>query len=102
MSVETPQLHESEPAHDAVVAVVIPCYRVRRQIGSVLSRLDATVSRIYCVDDACPENSAEIVEQHAEEDPRIYLIRHTENQGVGGAVLTGYQRAIRDGAEISM
>lgn len=100
MSVETPQQFESESPREMVIAVVIPCYRVRNQIEGVLSRLDAHVDHVYCVDDACPENSAEIIEQCAQQDSRIQLLRHDENQGVGGAVLTGYRRAIGDGADV--
>jgi dolichol-phosphate mannosyltransferase len=82
------------------IAVVIPCYRVRTQIGAVLGRIGPEVSHIYCIDDACPERSREIVEEFAQADSRVRLICHTENKGVGGAVLTGYRQALKDGAEI--
>jgi glycosyltransferase involved in cell wall biosynthesis len=86
--------------HDLVVAVVIPCYRVRHQIESVLMRIGPEISLIYCIDDACPEGSGEIVEQVALHDSRIQLIYHPTNQGVGGAMVTGYRRAIEAGADI--
>lgn len=101
MSVETPQSQiDAESPHADVIAVVIPCYRVRQQIESVLSRVPPHIRHIYCVEDACPENSGEVIEQSAKQDARVQLIRHDENQGVGGAVLTGYRRAISDGADI--
>jgi glycosyltransferase involved in cell wall biosynthesis len=81
------------------VAVVIPCYRVRRHILAVIAGLGPVVDRIYCVDDACPERTGELVEQ-ACGDPRVRVLRHAENQGVGGAVLTGYRAALGDGADI--
>jgi glycosyltransferase involved in cell wall biosynthesis len=86
--------------NDCVIAVVIPCYRVRRQIESVLMRIGPEVSLIYCIDDACPEESGEIVERVALHDARIQLISHQTNQGVGGAVVSGYRRAIEAGADI--
>jgi glycosyltransferase involved in cell wall biosynthesis len=86
--------------NDLVVAVVIPCYRVRHQIESVLMRIGPEISLIYCIDDACPEGSGEIVEQVALHDSRIQLIYHPTNQGVGGAMVTGYRRAIEAGADI--
>jgi glycosyltransferase involved in cell wall biosynthesis len=82
------------------VAVVIPCYRVRRQIGRVLRQIGPEVSLIYCVDDGCPEQSGEAAKEAAGDDPRFHLIVHERNQGVGAAVVSGYKQAIRDGAEI--
>jgi glycosyltransferase involved in cell wall biosynthesis len=86
--------------NDCVIAVVIPCYRVRQQIESVLMRIGPEISLIYCIDDACPEESGEIVEHVALHDARIQLIYHPTNQGVGGAVVSGYRRAIEAGADI--
>ena len=82
-----------------MIAVVIPCYRTRRQILDVLSRIDANVSRIYVVDDACPEGTGDLVEaSHA--DDRVRVLRHERNLGVGAAVVTGYRAALADGAQI--
>ena len=96
---QAPQF-KTEAPRNPVIAVVIPCYRVRDQVESLLARIGDEVSHIYCIDDACPENSSEIIERMAASDSRIQLIRHEENQGVGGAVVSGYRRAIEDGAEI--
>lgn len=82
-----------------MIAVVIPCYRVRRHILSVLSGIGKECDRIYVVDDACPEESGRLVEESCA-DPRVRVIRLEQNQGVGGATLAGYRRAIEDGAEI--
>lgn len=82
-----------------MIAVVIPCYRVRRHVLDVISRIDATVGRIYVVDDACPEKSGELV-THSLSDPRIRVLRHEHNGGVGAAVVTGYEAALADGAQI--
>jgi dolichol-phosphate mannosyltransferase len=82
------------------IAVVIPCYRVSKHIEEVLSKIGPEVTRIYCVDDACPENSWKLIENIRKSDPRIDLIRHEKNQGVGGAVLSGYQKAYKDRMDI--
>lgn len=81
------------------VAVVIPCFRVRDHILNVLSEIGPEVSRIYVIDDSCPESSGDLVRTHCT-DPRVTILFHTDNQGVGGAVLTGYETAINDGMEI--
>ncbi|MBF0142360.1 MAG: glycosyltransferase family 2 protein [Magnetococcales bacterium] len=83
----------------AEVAVVIPCYRVKRHVLDVISRIGGEVSRIYCVDDACPEGSGRHV-QAMNSDPRVRVLFHEANQGVGGAMITGYRQALADGAGI--
>jgi len=81
------------------IAVVIPCYRVRKHILDVIQGIGQEVWRIYVVDDKCPEESGNHVMAHCH-DSRVLVLRHEVNQGVGGAVITGYQAAIDDGAEV--
>ena len=81
------------------VAVVIPCFRVSRQILDVLGRIGPEVSRVIVVDDACPEHSGDLVERECR-DPRVTVVRHGENRGVGGALVTGYRAALAEGADI--
>jgi len=83
----------------AAIAVVIPSFRVTRHILDVLARIGPEVTRIYVVDDKCPDGSGALVRNQCS-DPRVQVIEHTENQGVGGAVMTGYQAAIADGMDI--
>ena len=84
---------------DHHVAVVIPAYKVARHIAEVIARIPEEVWRIYVVDDHCPQGSGDHVEANCV-DPRIVVLRHTENQGVGGAVMTGYEAALKDGADV--
>ena len=84
--------------HDAI-AVVIPSYRVTRHILGVIAGIGSEVSRIYVVDDKCPDGSGALVRNTCQ-DPRVTVIEHEQNQGVGGAVMTGYQAAIADGMKI--
>ena len=81
------------------VAVVIPCYRVRTQILKVIGGIGPDVSNIYVIDDGCPQETGKYVQQECG-DPRVRVIFHAENRGVGGAMITGYQQAIADGADI--
>ncbi|BET65275.1 hypothetical protein ASA1KI_01930 [Opitutales bacterium ASA1] len=82
-----------------VVAVVVPCYRVRAQILDVLARIPDWVAHVFVVDDACPEQSGALVEQQCR-DPRCRVLRHERNQGVGGAMCTGFRAALETGATI--
>lgn len=81
------------------VAVVIPSYRVTRHILAVLAAIGPEVARIYVVDDHCPDGSGQLVKQHCG-DPRVVVVEHCENQGVGGAVISGYRAALADGAVV--
>ena len=81
------------------IAVVLPCYGVGRHILALLAKIPAEVSRIYVVDDACPEGSGALVEAQCG-DPRVCVLRNPKNLGVGGAVMTGYRQAIADGADV--
>lgn len=86
-------------ADEIRIAVVIPCYRVTDHILDVLRQVEPGVARIYCVDDACPDRSGDVIEREAKDD-RVTVLRHERNAGVGGATLTGYKAAIADGADI--
>jgi glycosyltransferase involved in cell wall biosynthesis len=82
-----------------VVVVVVPCYRVSAQVQGVIARIGAEVTRIFIVDDACPENTGDLVEAQCR-DARVSVIRHAQNLGVGGAMVTGYRAALDAGADI--
>ena len=82
-----------------MIAVVIPCYRVKSQILDVLSGIGPECQAIYVVDDGCPEATGDHVEAECR-DPRVRVLRHDANQGVGAATLTGYQAALTAGAAV--
>ncbi|WP_129135127.1 glycosyltransferase family 2 protein [Luteimonas sp. YGD11-2] len=81
------------------VAVVIPCYRVTRHVLGVIDRIGPEVNRIFCIDDGCPDGSGDFIEAHCR-DPRVNVIRHAQNRGVGGAVMTGYAAAIAADSDV--
>ena len=82
-----------------IVAVVIPSFKVTRHILAVIAGIGPEVSRIYVVDDKCPDQSGDFVRVNCS-DARVVVIEHPQNLGVGGAVMTGYQAAIADGATV--
>ena len=81
------------------IAVCIPCYRVSRHIQGVIAGIGPEVSRIFVVDDACPEGSGELVRKLCV-DPRVEVLVNPCNRGVGASVMRGYAAAIADGCEI--
>lgn len=85
--------------HKKKIAVVIPTYKARNHILEVIAAIGPEVAGIYVVDDCCPDQSGNFVRDHCR-DPRVVVVSHSENQGVGGAVMTGYRAAIDDGMDI--
>lgn len=81
------------------IAVVVPSYKVRDHILSVIDAIGPECLRIYVVDDACPEGTGKFVESNCN-DSRVMVLQNTKNLGVGGAVVAGYRQALQDGAEI--
>nr|NQU93155.1 glycosyltransferase family 2 protein [Bacteroidota bacterium] len=75
------------------IAVVIPTYKAEKHLKDVISGIPDLVDCIIAVDDRCPQGSGKIAGEMAKNDPRIVTVFHEINQGVGGAVITGYKKA---------
>ncbi|MFD2204224.1 glycosyltransferase family 2 protein [Kiloniella antarctica] len=83
------------------IAVVIPCYQVKAHIQRVLEAIPDYVDAVICVDDACPEKSGDYIKSISR-DERVSVYWHDQNQGVGGAMLTGFKAAQTAGHEIAV
>jgi glycosyltransferase involved in cell wall biosynthesis len=81
------------------IAVVIPCYKVKNKILSVIELIGNEVDNIYVIDDFCPERSGDFVKKHCN-DERVNIIYHKVNLGVGAAVISGYKAAINDNCDV--
>lgn len=81
------------------IAVVIPCYKVKKHIQSVIKEIGPEVYKIIVVDDGCPEKTGLFVEQNIS-DSRIEVVFLHTNRGVGGAVIAGYHSAIKAQCDI--
>lgn len=82
----------------AKVAVVVPCFREARLITRTLSGIPSFVDCIVVVDDGSSDGTARVVQSVA--DPRIELLVHPENRGVGAAIVSGYRAALRAGCDV--
>jgi len=90
---------QPEASSSVRVMVVVPCYRVGESILKLLGQIGPEVERIFVVDDACPLGTGKWVQEDCT-DPRVEVLFHGENQGVGGAVLSGYRAGLEAGAEL--
>lgn len=82
----------------AKVGVVIPAYKVAAHVADVIRGIPPVIATIIVVDDKSPDDTAAIVERLA--DPRVTLVRHAENRGVGGAMASGFAEALRQGLDV--
>ena len=81
----------------ARIAVVVPAYREERLIGRTLRALPAFVDHVVVVDDGSPDTTAAVA--RAVGDPRVEVVSHPVNRGVGAALKTGYAHALGRGAD---
>jgi dolichol-phosphate mannosyltransferase len=80
------------------VGVVIPAYRVAERIERVVAGVPSWVRRIIVVDDASPDDTRARLERL--KDPRLVVLAHERNLGVGAAMATGFARALEEGLDI--
>ncbi|WP_442575052.1 glycosyltransferase family 2 protein [Microbacterium sp. F51-2R] len=84
----------------AVVAAVVPAYKEELMIGGVIQTMPDYVDHIVIVDDCSPDDTSGAAAKVG--DPRVTLIRHEVNQGVGGAIITGHHAALELGSDVNV
>lgn len=80
------------------ISVVIPSYKVSKYILDVIKDIPEFVNHIIIVDDKCPQNSGQIAKTSS--DSRVIVCYNEKNLGVGGAVITGYKKALELNSDI--
>src|SRR3954468_3931392 len=79
------------------VAVVVPAHDEEGLIAATLQGIPGFVDRIFVVDDQSNDATADRARQV--DDPRVEVITHARNLGVGAAIVTGYKRALAERAD---
>ncbi|MHA1243913.1 MAG: glycosyltransferase family 2 protein [Candidatus Heimdallarchaeota archaeon] len=83
------------------LCVIVPAYNEELLIENTLGGIPDFVDKIYVTDDCSIDDTAKIVKAIATKDKRVVLIQHKENQGVGGAIISGFKKAIEDDIELA-
>ena len=83
------------------IAAIVPCYKSKKQVLDVLRAIGPIVSMIFVIDDKCPQQTGQFVEENFD-DPRLKVIFHQKNLGVGGAVITGYYAVLEAEYDIAV
>jgi glycosyltransferase involved in cell wall biosynthesis len=76
------------------ISVVVPAYNEEKLIGETLRTIPSFVDKIIVVDDRSNDSTVTVVRAIGKKDKRVLLLEHAVNQGVGGAIITGYKQAV--------
>ncbi len=82
------------------VAIVVPAYNEERLIRETLVSMPNFAAGVYVVNDKSADRTGEIIDELATCESRIHPIHHEVNQGVGGAIVSGFKAALHDGSDI--
>ncbi|OQP47180.1 hypothetical protein A4H97_06640 [Niastella yeongjuensis] len=85
-----------------IVSVIIPCYNVAAHIEKVITNLPAEIDYIITVNDRSPDESESILLHLQKENKKIIYLKHEVNQGVGGAMLTGFKKSLELNCDITI
>lgn len=85
---------------DRVIAAVVPAHNESAHIRDVIAGMPTTVDHIVVVDDQSADDTATLAETSG--DPRVVVVRHERNTGVGGAIISGHRRALELGSDIDV
>ena len=91
-------LVQNTSVHQPRIAVIIPCFRAKKTISQVIEKFAPLATKIYVVEDGCPEASCDGMEDHFPQN--VEVIRNQTNLGVGGATLFGMRAALNEQMEI--
>ncbi len=80
------------------VCVVIPCFKVNKEIKNVLKKINyKIVNKVFLIDDACPEGSG--LKAKSLNFKNVEVIFSQKNLGVGGATMLGFTKAMKENYE---
>ncbi len=82
------------------IAAIVPAFNEAAHIGRVIRGMPSEVDAIIVIDDASQDDTASVAEGLG--DPRVSVLRHVKNTGVGGAILDGYGAALEMGADVTV
>ena len=83
------------------IAVVVPAHNEEQLLPVTLAAVPAFVDRIIVVDDASRDATAALAEVAASNDPRVAVVKHESNGGVGAAIVSGYKRALAERIDVT-
>lgn len=87
---------------DKIIGVVVPCFNEGKQINNVIKTLPKFIDKIVIIDDKSKDDTVLKIEILKKKDKRVILIKHNVNQGVGGAISSGYKWCRDNNIEVTV
>lgn len=84
------------------ITLVIPAHNEERLIRPTLENVPEVIDKVYVTDDASTDNTSGVIREIMAKDPRVELIEHETNQGVGQGIINGYLRSAKEGYDIAV
>lgn len=84
------------------IAAVVPCFNEETQIGKVVNTIPDYIDKIVIIDDKSKDRTVEVVKSLNADSDRIIVIQHKKNQGVGGAIASGYKWARDNNIDVAV
>lgn len=84
------------------IAVVVPCYNEETQIGGVITTMPEIVDKVVVVNDKSTDNTSQVVNAMLNDHSKVVLVEHEKNQGVGGAIASGYKWCRDNGIDVAV
>jgi dolichol-phosphate mannosyltransferase len=85
-----------------IISVVIPCYNVANHIEKVICKIPEEISYIIVVNDCSTDETGQILSCVGGKNKRVVYVEHRVNQGVGGAMISGFQKAMELNSDIAI
>lgn len=80
--------------------VILPAFNEAHHLGAVVGRIPAWIDGILIVDDASSDDTLAVA--RSLDDSRVTVLHHEANQGVGGAMVTGFRAALDGGYDVAI
>lgn len=87
---------------DKRISLVIPAHNEERLIKPTLENVPEVIDKVYVINDASTDNMAQVVHDVMTGDPRIELINHETNRGVGQSIIDGYLKSASERYDIAV
>jgi glycosyltransferase involved in cell wall biosynthesis len=81
------------------IGVVIPAFNEERAIAGTVRVVPGFVDRVIVVDDASADRTSRLAARSRRRG--LEIVRHDANRGVGGAIVSGYRRALALGLDVA-
>lgn len=83
------------------IGVVVPAYNENGLILETLSGIPVYVDQIFVVNDGSKDNTLELITDQQKRDPRIVIVNHEVNKGLGQSLIDGYLASAKSDVDIT-